>query len=261
MATFNENQLPYTAKSLCAEALTVALDLTAGVSEETVLAEEARFLKHSTAMAEVARSQEVSIGGFDLFTMFDQFSKKESPDEVMQSLGIGDDKAELVDDLKSDIDKKVLAALIGKMMTSAVEALKSKERSLLDISATPDLKEAMDYLDEEIYLVSSLLSTAKTLKPGIEFLSGKVARKKGAKKGGVARSQKYEEVHSMVIEEARSLHSDKKGAQAARAIFEKLGQDGSWLIDENGNPISVDPVTLFTKWINKDRKTSGDTPE
>lgn len=254
IADSENSSLPHTARSLCREAIEIANELVSRISEAELKTGMDDFLSMAPALTELLEGSQTDISGFDLFNIFNRLATEDSADGLLNEIGVKAEDSDLLKSLNKKIDPKITAAVMGQLLLTMIDGLKAKEDSLLDISSTPDLVEAMSYLDNEILQIAQILSSVKAFDPGMEFVSGKVARKQGAQKGGQIRKEKYEEIREMVIEEARERHLDKKGAQAARAIAEKFSNTDNLLKDEKGKPLSVDPVLLFTKWINEDRK-------
>lgn len=253
-----ENQLPHTARSLCKEALEIGTSLMANVDEAVLLAEVEEYLQHAAYLTDIVENGTLSIDATNIVEVFDTLSNEESASKLIKELNAGNNP-ELAKSLSTPSDPKIGIALIGWSLVALVLKLREKEDALLVSDKAVGFAEIMSELDEDVTQIATLLSDAKAFMPGMELITTKLARSKGAQKGGQVRKEKFSEMRMMVIDEARSLHADKKGAKAAREIHASFSTKENLLNDENGKPLSVDPVPLFTKWINEDRKEPNST--
>jgi hypothetical protein len=253
-----ENQLPHTARSLCKEAVEIGTSFMANIDEDVLAAEIEEYLQHAVHLTDIVESGTLSIDATNILEVFDTLSNEESANNLIKELNTGSNP-ELAKSLSTPSDPKIGIALIGWSLVALVLKLKEKEESLLKNSKSVGFVEIMSQLDKDVTQIASLLSDAKAFMPGMELITTKLARSKGAQKGGQVRKEKFSEMRMMVIDEARSLHADKKGAKAAREIHASFSTKENLLNDENGKPLSVDPVPLFTRWINEDRKEPNST--
>ena len=252
MDNVEDTALPHTARSLCKKAMEVGNSLKAEVSKEELNAAIEEYTRHAIILANSLPHCKLSIDATDVNEVFDTLNNEQSANKLFEELGTNDNPA-LATSLAKPTDPKLGSALIGWALVRTVKELKTKENTLLN-NNTLGYAEIACQLDADVKQISSLLSGAKSFKPGIEHITNKITRAKGAQKGGQVRKEKFRELRLMVIEEARAFYSDKKGAKAARAIHEKFSKKGNLLNDEKGKALSIDPVPLFTKWVNEDRK-------
>jgi hypothetical protein len=254
MIPIADDDLPLCGRTLCKDALLLASDLLKGVDQVELEKQLQLFATYNEQLAEVVSKALPADTTIDIQQTFELLKKYDSEEELFEALGIGysSELAKVFSNVEVN-DPALMKGLIAHQLTAMVRNLKLVEDSLLIGDQRLTTAEVLEKLDPQITELARLITQGKAYEPAIAQLREYIVRKKGALKGGQARREKYSELNGIVNEEARSLHSDKKAAHAAREIFKKFNETPSLLTGDGGQPMSVDPVHLFTKWIREDR--------
>ena len=250
-------ELPMVARSLCKEAVEIANGLIREMGESYDPKADVAFLadiiSHVKGQAAAVGEENLAKPDFDPFNFFTIPADLSIMEEYFRKIGLADNP-ELLAALEDDEIPGASQSQIALLLYQSVRVLKSLEDRVLTSGDDLDYPQVMGTYDAQIHSLASLLSLAKTITPGTEFVIGKARKRKGGQISAEKRKERYSELKDMVLEEVEKHYSHLKGAKAARAVFEKLGPHNKWLIDEkSGKPISEDPVALFTRWITNAR--------
>lgn len=246
-------QLPIVANTLCNEAMNYISPILAQDDSN-----EAAAIYEFCALGlkqQVSQEQTDAINNFplefvgiaDMPIDDTYFNKLESLLEILipRRSPLDNKKSQLLTTLHPEL---ILAAALKVM----IDIIISLEESFLEAETPPSYSEMAASLDPYIYQVHKLYTFLKSYASGIDYLTTKHGRKKGAIAGGIAKGTKTAELKEAVLEEYWAKHAQKSNAQAARDIHKSLPD--SWLIDEHKAALLKDPVQRFTFWIGKAKR-------
>lgn len=154
-------------------------------------------------------------------------------------------------DMAANLTDNAFLHFMSIYLLSIVADAKAKENELLDQSPSLEYKIICEALDSDLHQLHAVFAFLQHLPTGMEFADMKDSYVKRSLKGVEVRRDPFEELRRVALEEHDDKYSELSAAKAARKIVETLGP--AWLNDSEGNPISVDPVPLITKWIRHHR--------
>lgn len=244
--------LPYVARDLCREAVTLADELRGNVSDKALQEYFKKFLaEYMNVLSDIVTHGLPDIG-------FDPFNLSTIPESLLE-----DDPtlsrtfakfSKSQDFIKSaseaqDGDQDLQSAA---MLLLYVDQLRELEAQAIK-GGKPDYKGTMAVTSQQILSLHRLIVAQKSLPPQAELYAHRLKRVRGARKGGAAKANRLKDLRDLVLQEARQNFAGIPATKAAKAIYQKLSAQGNWLQDENGKMLLADPETRFTAWIREDK--------
>ncbi len=244
--------LPYVARDLCREAVTLADSLRGNVSDEELQKYLDNFVETFLSLLPDIAANGIPNFGFDHFnlesipeSMLDEdpdlsklFAKFPGANGLRESMLAAEKDGQ---DLHSAAMLLIYVDLLREIEDQAIKASKS------------DYKTVTAATSQYVLFLNQIMLTVKSQPSQAKVYVTKLQRVRGARKGGAAKANRLKDLRDLVLQEARQNFAGIPATKAAKAIYQKLSAQGNWLQDENGKMLLADPETRFTAWIREDK--------
>lgn len=244
--------LPFIARHLCVEGITIANRLKGNVPDDDYLKYFEKFnIQHNKLLMDIVEKGAPILG-------FDPFDASKFPEELVDETALREifakytNSAEYLDSAMEDSpDEKDLRnsanilRYIVEIQTLEANALATEDIDYVSFMAT---------ISPHIFALHKLLVAINAVPSQAQVFATNLKRKRVARQGGAAKANRITELRELVLQEANEFHQSISATTAAKAIFKKLSEQGTWMLDENGKALLRDAEMRFTAWIRASRK-------
>lgn len=251
------SDLPETESGLCLDALEIANKMLGDVDRDQFAVKFQTILRQVHEHVLKLGPEKIKQPDFDMFNLFMYPQDLEEYKELESGLGFDtvDPKSEFGRFISSSSNKdEEKDPFIGALIILRLQELKSAELALKSSYNSTDRDNISNLIKELEGQLNKLVRLIKTKEPAVKYIREAAQRRKGAFKGGIAKSRRNADLKNIAIEEYQTNFSNLSAAEAARRIFDKLKKTSAWLFDKEGKPLLKDPVNRFTLWIREYKK-------